>query len=74
MSTNNISYFIFSSTELKRLMEVSSKMGKKYTAKYVIVSGQKKEYTSIVSDLSKVRFTDAITLISGDINTIKYTR
>lgn len=71
---NDISYFIFSSSELKRLIEVDSKMGRKYNPKFVIINGARKEYTSIVKSMNNLLYTDAIKVASGDLSKMKYTR
>ena len=63
--------FVFSQTQQ---LELKKLYGKNYTFGHVIVNGQKKIYTDILSDASKSRFSDARVLITGELSKIQYTR
>ena len=63
--------FIFSQTQQSELKKI---YGKNYTFGHVIVNGQKKIYTDIIKDIAKCRFSDAKVLITGEINSIQYTK
>lgn len=63
--------FVFSQTQQ---LELKKLYGKNYTFGHVIVNGQKKIYTDILSDISKCRFSDARTLITGELSKIQYTK
>lgn len=72
--SNNVKYFMYSSTQFKKRKEIEAKIGRKYIPGVVIVNGTPRQYTEIVSSPSNSRYSDALILISGDINTIKYTK
>lgn len=63
--------FVFSQTQQ---IELKKLYGKNYSFGHVIVNGQKKIYTDILSDISKCRFSDARTLITGELSKIQYTK
>lgn len=63
--------FVFSQTQQTELKNIH---GKNYAFGHVIVNGQKKIYTDIIKDISKCRFSDAKVLITGEINSIQYTK
>ena len=63
--------FVFSQTQQAELKKL---YGKNYTFGHVIVNGQKKIYTDILSDISKCRFSDAKVLITGELSKIQYTK
>ena len=70
----SIRYFMFSKTQMVKKKEIEANIGRTYVPKTVIVNGTSKEYTEILDDPNKSRFSDAIVIISGDIDTIRYTK
>lgn len=63
--------FVFSQTQQNELKKL---YGKNYTFGHVIVNGQRKIYTDILSDISKCRFSDARALVTGELSKIQYTK
>lgn len=70
---SDIRYFMFSREQKKMQQEMSRRIGKNFVPKKVFVNGQEKEYTEILKDSNKSRYTDAILVASGDLKQIKYT-
>lgn len=66
-------YFLFSQEQKNMRLKVESNLGKKVTFGTVVVNGVKKEYTDIVIDPNKSKFSDAVIVIQGDIRKIRYT-
>ena len=73
MSSNTVSYFIFSQKQYDQRMQIESDLGRTPSFGMVIVSGSPKIYTDIITDISNCRYTDRIIITSGDISKIKYT-
>lgn len=68
-------YFIYSKTEADRFKKIAETMsGAKNYALGVCYTnnGLAKNYTSIVNDLNKVKQTDAVIVMQGDIRKIAY--
>lgn len=63
--------FIYSKQQQDELKKV---YGRFYTFGRVIVNGQKKIYTDIISDISKCRFSDAKELLTAELSTVIYTK
>ena len=68
-------YWIYSPTEAKRIQSVANGVTATNATlgTVVTVGGVTKNYTSIVNDLSKVKESDAIVVMSGDIRKVYYT-
>lgn len=66
-------YFIYSHEQMKLRREIENKLGRDLVLGTVIVKGEKKNYTEIVTDLSNVRYADAEIVTYGDIRNINYT-
>lgn len=54
-------------------LKVEANLGKQIKFGTVVVNGVKKEYTDIVIDPNKSKFSDAVIVTHGDIRKIKYT-
>ena len=66
-------YFIFSQEQKNMRLKVEANLGKQIKFGTVVVNGVKKEYTDIVIDPNKSKFSDAVIVTHGDIRKIKYT-
>lgn len=64
--------FVFSSSQYKMRKETEKTIGKIYTPGVVLVNGNYKQFTEILSDIKDSRFPDAQIVASGDIDKIKY--
>lgn len=75
MTNNNdsIKYFMYSKTQQDIKKEVTRRIGKNFVPSKVFINGQVFEFTEIVKDPNKTRFSDSKVVASGDINKIKYT-
>ena len=65
--------FVYSAQQAKALKEIHEVNGNRYHLGTVIINGAERKYTSIVRDISEVQYSDARTLIEGDIRHIRYT-
>lgn len=66
--------FVYSPTQKDELVRIESKdRVDKFKLGTVIVNGVAKNYTEIVTDMSKVKYPDATLVIKGDIRRIKFT-
>ena len=64
--------FVYSAQQAAALKQINEKNGDRYHLGTVIVNGAEKQFTSIVRDMSEVKYSDAKKLIEGDIRHIKY--
>lgn len=68
-------YFIFSKIQLKERSDVEAKLGKQFFPGTVVVRGKTQRFTQLVSDLSKVIYTDyKVVTQTDDLKSVKYTR
>jgi hypothetical protein len=59
-------YFMYSGEQIKEKNTVLEKSNKKFRPGTVVVNGQRKEFTQIVKDTSKMsRFVDAVIVCEG---------
>ena len=65
-------YFIFSVEQLRLMKETDLKIGKIFTPGKVLVNGSYSNYTEILDDPKKSRFSDAKVVASGDLSKMKY--
>lgn len=65
-------YFIFSSSQMKDKIEIEKKIGRKYQPGTVLTKGSYKQFTDIIKEPTHKRYSDAIIVAYGDINTMKY--
>ena len=75
-NVDNIYYriFIFSQTQMDKMMEIEKKRGSVSPVfGTVVVRGTRKVYTDIVTDRKHIRYPDSRILIEGDIRSIKHT-
>lgn len=72
MATENIKYFMFSVSQLDFQKSIKTKLGKQYINKYVFFNGKKYQYTEILDDPSKSKYSDVKTVAYGNINNMKY--
>ena len=70
---NYMRYFIYSPSQMKIRRDIERKLGRNLVLGTVIVKGEQKQYTEIVSDLQNVRYSDAEIVTYGDIREIVYT-
>lgn len=70
---NYTRYFIYSETQMKIKRDVERRLGKNLVLGTVIVNGESKPYTEIVTDLANVKYSDAEIVTHGDIRKINYT-
>ena len=76
MSTNDsvdIRYFVFSRTQYNTQKEISRKLGKNFVPNKVFLKGQAFEFTEILKDPNKSRYSDVKVIGFGDIKKMKYT-
>lgn len=69
---NEISYFIFSDSQYLSKEDRAKRINKKFSSGLVLVNGNWKQYTDIVSDLNNLKFSDSIIVTSGNKSDIKY--
>lgn len=79
MSDNNLSiyqrYWIFSKTEADRFKKIAEGMSGKTNYEFGRVftnNGVAKNYTSIVTDLSKLTAPDSVVVMEGDIRKVNF--
>lgn len=68
-------YFMFSNEHLKKIKDLAAKNGERNPELgKVLVAGKYKKYTYMTNDPESycVRYSDAKTVVSGDIRKIKY--
>lgn len=73
-------YFVYSPTQAEELTKVengfggaSAKYGKRFKLGTVVVNGNAKEYTEMITSPDKARYADAKVVAKGDIRSIKFT-
>ena len=66
-------YFLFSQEQKNMRLKVEGNLGKQIKFGTVVVNGVAKQYTDIVIDPNKSKFSDAVIVTHGDIRKIKYT-
>ena len=66
-------YFVYSAEQKDELIK-SLVVGTRPKLGTVIVNGVAKEYTDILIDMSKARFSDTTLVIKGDIRKLKFTK
>ena len=67
-------YFVFSQTQMQDKINIASSMSsKKPKLGKVIVNGVARDYTEMVTDMSRCRYADSVLITKGDIRTIKFT-
>jgi len=74
MGMNNYKYFMFSREHYNKNKTIYEKIDKEYIAKTVLVRGEWRQYTDIVSSPADCHYTDSIIVTSGELRTIKYTK
>ena len=66
--------FVYSPTQKDDILKIESKdRVDKFKLGTVVVNGVSKNYTEIVTDMSKAKYPDATLVIKGDIRRIKFT-
>ena len=65
--------FVYSREQLKHIKEIEMKRGNNFVPGDVISSGKRIPYTEILRNGRKSRYSDAKTIISGELKDIKYT-
>lgn len=67
-------YFVFSQTQMQDKINIASSMSsKKPKLGKVVVNGVARDYTEMVTDMARCRYSDAVLVTKGDIRTIKFT-
>lgn len=59
-------YYVYSSKQVSVKEEAYSRMGKTYIPPEVLVNGKYKQYTEVVSDPTKMTYSDGIVVTSGN--------
>ena len=67
--------FVFSRTQRDELIKTENAITKtrKFKLGTVVVNGVAKEYTEMITDMSRARYPDAILVAKGDIRKISFT-
>ena len=65
-------YFLYSQTQLKFRKETDRKVGKSFTAGWVIVRGKKMPFTELISDKTRSMYSDAKVVCYEDPSDVKY--
>lgn len=74
MATNNpyFKYFMFSSTQLKKKIELATNIGQTYVPGKVFIGNNVKQFTDIISDPKNSTYSDSIIVTRGDTRNINY--
>lgn len=67
-----IKYFIFSRQQLVMKRNMASKLNQVYRPGYVFVGNKQKEFTDIIDDPKRTKFSDSIIVTSGEQGSIRY--
>lgn len=67
-----IKYFMFSVQQLNLRKDVEKQLGRTYRPGVVLVNGEYKQYTEILNDPKKSRFSDATVVASGILDEMIY--
>lgn len=71
---NEISYFIFSDSQYSSKEDRAKRINKKFSSGLVLVNGNWKQYTDIVTNLDNLKFSDSVVITSGIKSEMKYKR
>ena len=70
---NYMRYFMYSTEQMKLKRTIEKRLGRDLVLGTVIVKGEQKQYTEIVTDPKNVKYSDAEIVVYGDIRELKYT-
>ena len=72
---SDLKYFIYSKEQFRERTEVEARLGRKFHVGTVIVRGQHKNYTQLVSNLDSIRYSDyKIVEKTNDLKSVKYNK
>lgn len=67
-------YFVYSKTQADERKKIESTISSsKFKLGKVVVNGVAKDYTDIVTDMSRCRYGDSTLVTKADIRTVKFT-
>lgn len=67
-------YWVYSAEEANKLLRVmKTSSSSKSKLGTVIKNGSPRQYTSIVTDPSMIKYSDSVIVMTGDIRTVKFT-
>lgn len=66
-------YFVFSKEQMKTFKLLNDRRGRPTIVPVVFVAGKKKQYTEMLKDPTKCRYSDYKIVAAGDIRKMKYT-
>lgn len=70
---NYTRYFMYSQEQMKLKRSIETKLGREYVMGTIIVKGEQKPFTEIVTSIGNMRYSDAVIVAYGDIRELKYT-
>ena len=74
MVSTSYVYFVYSSEQIKEKNSILAPHNKKFKCGIVVVNGQRKEFTQIVTDIKKMsRFVDTKIVCEGILGDFTYT-
>ena len=74
MTSTSYVYFVYSSEQIKEKNSILAPRNKKFKCGTVVVNGQRKQFTQVVDNLSKMsRYVDTKTVCEGVYGDFTYT-
>lgn len=69
----HLRYFVFSKNQLDVFTKLNDKLGKPTVTPVVFVAGKRKQYTEMLKDHTKCRYSDYKIVAAGDIRKMQFT-
>jgi hypothetical protein len=66
-------YFVFSKEQLNVFTRLNERLGRPTVVPTVFVAGRRKQYTEMLKDPTKCRYSDYKIVAAGDIRTMQFT-